>query len=70
MRRGFNDMLRIDKDGLVHFPEDWTEEAKETWVKNAQERQKNTEPDPNVNIKPMRRIVGVYRPPSTEGKRR
>ena len=69
MRRGFNDMLRIDKDGLVHFPENWTEEAKETWVKNAQERQKNTEPDPNVNIKPMRRIVGVYRPPSTEGRR-
>lgn len=69
MRRGLNDMLRIDKDGLVHFPENWTEEAKETWVKNAQERQKNTDPDPNVNIKPMRRIVGVYRPPSTEGKK-
>ena len=61
MRRGLNDFLSIDKDGLVHFPDDWTEEAKETWVRNAQERQRNNVIGPGVT--PMQRIVGIYRPP-------
>lgn len=66
MRRGEDDMLLIDEDGLVHFPDTWTEQAKETWVRNAQQRQRNKVVGPGV--KPMRRIVGIYRPPKDEGE--
>ena len=63
---GEDDLLEIDEDGLVHFPDTWTEVAKETWVRNAQERQRNRVAGPGV--KTMRRIVGIYRPPKEEGE--
>lgn len=57
-------MLTIDEEGLVHFPDSWTEEAKETWVRDAQERQRNNVGGPGVE--PMPHIVGAYRPPKKE----
>lgn len=34
MRQRFNDFLHLDENGLVHFPPEWTEEAKENWLAN------------------------------------
>ena len=57
-------MLPIDEEGLVHFPDSWTDEAKETWVRDAQERQRNDVG--GAGAEPMGRIAGVYRPPKKE----
>ena len=57
MRRGENDLLYVDKDGQVHFPDDWTEEAKVTWFNNVLSAGKNRNTPSTV---PVVKIKGIY----------
>ena len=59
MRQRFNDFLSLDENGLVHFPPQWTEEAKETWLKNLRKPKKYPVP-PGVE---RFRVNGIYRGP-------
>lgn len=57
MRRGENDLLYVDKDGQVHFPDDWTEEAKVTWFNNVLSAGTDENTPSTV---PVVKIKGVY----------
>lgn len=56
MRRGENDLLYVDKDGLVHFPPSWTEQAKENWFANLRDKNEDETP-PGM---PTVYITGIY----------
>ena len=62
MRQRFNDFLSIDDDGLVHFPPQWTEEAKETWMANLRKPREYPVPPSIENRKPAK-VKGIYRGP-------
>ena len=56
MRKGENDLLYVDKDGLVHFPPSWTEQAKENWFANLRDKNEDETP-PGM---PTVYITGIY----------
>ena len=58
MRQRFNDLLHLDDDGLIHFPDDWTEEAKENWMADMREASKGPPDVPGMEVV---YVKGIYR---------
>ena len=63
MRQRFNDFLHIDDYGLIHFPPEWTEEAKQNWMEDL----RNT-PSHNVPGVKVVYVNGIYRGDEDEKK--
>ena len=59
MRQRFDDTIFIDGDGLAHFPDDWTEEAKRSWIRDRRIGQGL--PGSIPGLARMRKVRGIYR---------
>ena len=56
MRQRFNDFLHLDENGLIHFPPEWTEEAKENWMEDLRNKPSHHVPGVKVVY-----VKGIYR---------